>query len=96
MEPPKVKRASQYGVISVKEINSMAEMSATGTGAAVSAGSGEGVAGKFAFAPAIKVINKKTAQSKSSKSKKLDESLRIKNDAKLIFWESVRWLLNIK
>lgn len=97
--PPIVKSPASYGVIGIVKKGGVQEMSATGTGAAVSPGEGEGVATKYAFAGAggTKAKRKKgIVQSNSAKIIKADESYRIKNDAKSIFWESVRWLINNK
>jgi len=99
MQKPNIKSPEKYGDIRIEKIDQVSEMSATGTGAAVSPGEGEGVATKYAFAGpgGTKAKRKKSiVQSDSTKIIKADESYRIKNDAKSIFWESVRWLINNK
>lgn len=96
---PNVDLNADFGIIGIKLKSEISEMSATGTGAAVSPGEGEGVATKYAFAGAggTKAKRKKgIVQTNSAKIIKADESYRIKNDAKSIFWESVRWLINNK
>lgn len=92
---PKVSVPSKYGILKIekkeisnkkntkKEPDSIKELSATGggaapgTGASFTPGSGEGVATKYAFAKKPKIVRKK---------------FEFKNEAKMIFWESIRGL----
>lgn len=86
--PPQLKSPEEYGILGVyKNSSDIKEMSSTGggaagnnTGAFVVPGEGEGVANKYAFAKSTK--KKKTQIS--------EEYIRLKNDAKMIFWETIR------
>lgn len=79
---------SKYGILKIEKKGSSSkkvnELSATGggaapgTGASVTPGSGEGVATKYAFAKKPKIVRKK---------------FEFKNEAKMIFWETIRGLL---
>lgn len=61
----------------IEELSATGGVAAPGTGASVTSGSGEGVATKYAFAKKPKIVRKK---------------FEFKNEAKMIFWESVRGL----
>ena len=88
--------APNVGFIDIKIKEKVEEMSSTGGGATAVPGAGEGVATKYAFtAPETKntiISNKRILK----KSKNLKESYQIKNEAKMIFLESLRWLINKK
>ena len=92
--PPQLKSPEEYGILGVyKNSSDIKEMSSTGGGAAgtnlsafVTPGSGEGVAAKYAFAKPRK--KKKTQIS--------EEYNRLKNDAKMIFLETIRGYLKKK
>jgi hypothetical protein len=82
--PPQLKSPEEYGIIGVfKNSSDIKEMSTTGGGdgaAFVTPGEGEGVATRYSFAKSAK--KKKTQIS--------EEYNQLKNDAKMIFLETIR------